>query len=71
MKSFRLAACMLVTGVFGLSACVFAGHGYEGRDSRQAQARHGHNNDRHDDDNRRCDSDHHRDGCQDSGHHQP
>ena len=70
MKSFNcLAACVLVTGVFGLSACVFAGPGHEERDSRQAEARRGHDNVRHDDDNRRCDSDHHGGGCQDSEHH--
>ncbi len=69
MKSrTRLAACVFLTGLFGLSACVFPGPGYD-RNSGQAQARDGRDHDRHDEGDRRCDSDHRRDDCQDVEHH--
>jgi hypothetical protein len=66
MKSFNLlTACLMITGVLGLSACVLAG---PGPGARQAQARDDHDNGRHDDGDRRCDSGDHRDGCQDREH---
>jgi hypothetical protein len=70
MKSFnRIAACFLIAGLFGLSACVFAGPGYGDRGVRQAQARGDHDsgrhdNGRHEDERRGCDSEHQGDGCQ-------
>jgi len=60
MKSLNLlTVSLLITGLLGLSACVFAG---PGRGARESQAREEPNG-RHDHGDRRCDSDEHRDGC--------
>jgi hypothetical protein len=69
MKSFnRIAACFLIAGLFGLSACVFASPGHNDRDGRQADARSDHDNLRHDDERKGCDPEHQSDGCQ-AEHH--
>jgi hypothetical protein len=69
MKSFnRVATSWLIAGLLSLSACVFAGPGYGDRNARQAEARGDHDNGRHDDERRNCDSEHQRDGCQ-AEHH--
>lgn len=66
MKSFnRVATCLLVTG---LSACVFAGPGYDGRGARQAEARGDHGNGRYHEGDRGCDSEYQRERCQDAEH---
>ena len=63
----RLATCVLVTGLLGLSGCVFSSPGHD-HDSRQGQAREGHDLDRHDEGDKRCDSDHRGNDCQDKEH---
>jgi len=70
MNSFdRFAATLLVAGLFSLSACVFVAPGrHDDRDARQAQARGDHDNGRHDDERRNCDSEHQGDGCQAERH---
>jgi len=77
MKSFSLlTACLLITGLLTLSACVFAAPGPGARqadarqaDARQADARDDHDSRRHGDGDKRCLSEDQRDGCQDREHH--
>ena len=72
MKSFnRVAIPLLIAGLFGLSACVFAGPGGPGHDdrgARQAEVFGDHDHGNHDEGDKNCDSDHQGDGCQE-GHH--
>jgi hypothetical protein len=83
MKSFnRFATSLLIAGLLSLSACVFAGPGYNDRGpgyndrgpgyndrgARQAQARGDHDTGRHDNERRGCDSEHESDGCQAERH---
>ena len=70
MKFFnRLGACLLITGLISLSACVLAGPGYDSRGARQTQGRYDHDNGRHHDTDRRCDTDRHDGDCRDREHH--
>ena len=74
MKSFnRFATSLLIAGLLSLSACVFAGpgyndRGYNDRGAREAQARGDHDTGRHDNERRGCDSEHEGDGCQAERH---
>ena len=66
MKSFnRAAACVLLASLFGLSACDRWHHDAGG----WHWGRGDHDIDRHDDHDRRCDADHHGDGCRDPDRH--
>ena len=70
MKSFnRLATYLLIAGLFGLCACMFADRGHNDRRAPQAEAHGDHDNGKHNDGNRGCDSNHRGDGCQDAEHH--
>jgi hypothetical protein len=72
MKSFnRLATCLLIAGLFSLSACVFAGPGGPGHDDRgerQAEVSGDHDHGNHDEADKNCGSDHQGDGCQEEHH---
>lgn len=64
MKSFSpVVCCFLLTGLFGLTACVFAGPDHDAHGPPQAQMNGNH------DDGGHCNSPHDGDHCQDVEHH--
>jgi hypothetical protein len=68
----RVAACFLIAGIFSLSACVFAGPGgppgHDDHGARQVEASGEHDNGRHDEGDKNCNSDRQGDGCQAGPH---